>query len=199
MTVQTLQQRLAEILESGRVTDADVEEIVFATNLYRTELLPRFHSIVGDTLNTANDLERKSNFELLARLLDAEQRYRPPANGLLLTFSLAADERARVAELCSAMRKIIHGSVEFDSSHKIRLLKRIGAIEVEVHKQEGLFDVLRAGLTDLGETLGQFGNDVKPLTDRMAEVVGIAKRATKGLDQLAAPEDVKKLPPPDAE
>ncbi len=77
------------------------------------------------------------------------------------------------------------------------MLNRIAAIEAETHKPEGMFDVVRGGIDDLGETLGKFGVNIKPLSDRMNEVVSIARRGTKAYDQLPEPEEVKQLPPPE--
>lgn len=118
---------------------------------------------------------------------------------LIPMFELGKPDKARIFELCIDMRKIVFSTQEFDEPHRRRLLNRIAAIESETHKPKGMFDVVRAGMSDVGETLGKFGKDIKPLTDRMAEVVGIARKATKEYDQLPPPEEVKRLPAPSAE
>jgi len=115
------------------------------------------------------------------------------------TFSLNAKDKDRVLELCADMRKIILATVEFDNAHKVRLSNRIFSIEAEVHKKKGLFDVVLGGVSDIGETLGKFGKDIKPLTDRMAEVKKITRKNTQAYDQIPAPEEIKRLPKPDEE
>jgi len=95
------------------------------------------------------------------------------------------------------MRKIILATPDFDDPHRVRLLNRLSAIEKEVLKSTGLFDVIRGGMNDLGETLGKFGKDIKPLTDRMREVVSIVRKSTKAYDQLPDPDEIEKLPAPD--
>jgi len=97
------------------------------------------------------------------------------------------------------MRKIVFATTDFDEPHRLRLLNRIAAIEAEVKKPKGMFDVVRAGVSDVGETLGKFGKDIKPLTDRIKEVTSIARKNTSEYDQLPAPEELKRLPPPDEE
>lgn len=116
---------------------------------------------------------------------------------LLPLFELEDAEKNRILELCGQMRKIVWASDDFDQPHRVRLLNRIAAIEIEVQKPKGWFDVVRGGIDDLGETPGSFGVKIKPLTDRMAEVVGIARRKTKDYEKLPTPEEVKQLPPPD--
>jgi hypothetical protein len=49
----------------------------------------------------------------------------------------------------------------------------------------------------VGEALGKFGKDVKPLFDRMTEIMGIARGKSEEYEQLPPPEEVKRLPPPD--
>lgn len=118
---------------------------------------------------------------------------------LLPTFTLEAPDQARVLKLCGDMRKIIIGTTDFDTAHKRRLLDRVAAIEKQVHQEKGMLDVVLAGVTDVGETLGKFGKDLKPLTDRMSEINKIARGGSKEYDQIPAPEEIKSLPAPEEE
>ena len=118
---------------------------------------------------------------------------------LLPRFQLTENDRARVVKLCSDMRKIVFASADFDEPHKKRLLNRVAAIEKEVLSDRGMFDVILGGVSDIGETLGKFGKDIKPLTDRMSEVTKITRAATKAYDQLPSPEEIKSLPAPDGD
>ncbi len=120
-------------------------------------------------------------------------------SNLIPTFSLSDTDSKRVFELCAQMRKIVFATPDFDEPHRLRLLNRIAAIEAEVKKPKGMFDVVRAGVSDVGETLGKFGKDIKPLTDRIKEVTSIARKNTGEYDQLPEPEELKRLPAPDEE
>lgn len=120
----------------------------------------------------------------------------PDRDALVPLFEVSQPDAERIFELCVQMRKIVIASEIFDEPHRLRLLNRIAAIEGETHKPKGLFDVVRGGINDLGETLGKFGKDIKPLTDRMKEVVSIARKGAKQYDQLPEPDEVKRLPAP---
>jgi hypothetical protein len=111
-------------------------------------------------------------------------------------FALTRDERQKVLQLASEMRACVVSSDFFDHAHKVRLIKRISAIEAEVHKPRGLFDVILGGLNDAGEALGKFGNDVKPIVDRMKEIAKITRGKSEEYESLPAPEETKRLPPP---
>jgi hypothetical protein len=113
------------------------------------------------------------------------------------TFTLNADEKAQVLTLASEMRKTVVQSNFFDHGHKVRLLRRIGAIEAEVHKVKGMFDVVLGGLNDVGEAFKKFGNDAKPLVDRMDEINKIVRGRADEYEQLPPPDDTKRLPPPE--
>lgn len=119
------------------------------------------------------------------------------SESLLPVFELNKKDKERVLKLCSDMRKIVFASADFDEPHKKRLLNRIAAIEKQVLSPKGLFDVVLGGVSDVGETLGKFGKDIKPLTDRMNEVAKITRDGTKEYDQLPSPEEIKGLPAPE--
>ena len=116
---------------------------------------------------------------------------------LLPTFELDQADAERVFKLCADMRKIVFASNDFDEPHRIRLLNRIAAIERETKKPKGLYDVVLGGISDFGETLGKFGSDIKPLTERLEEVARITRRGSKQYEQLPEPEEQGKLPPPE--
>ena len=108
-------------------------------------------------------------------------------------FEITQAERDAITMLAADMRKIVSTSVQFDKPHRVRLLKRISAIEQEVHKEKGLFDVILGGISDVGETAGQFGEDVKPLVERMAEIEQITRGKSPDYAQLEKPEEVLKI------
>ena len=76
-------------------------------------------------------------------------------------------------------------------------MNRISAVEIEIHKEHGLYDVILGAIIDFGEAGGKFGGDVKPLTDRIREIASIARKNTKEYEQLPSPDDIGKLPAPE--
>ena len=182
---------------------ADMDELAMLVSLEKRNLPTRFVQLVEqmDSAFPSTSSGRAHAHERLSRILAVanefpEQQVLAETEELLPRFQLAKPDHDRVMELCADMRKIVFSSNVFDEPHKRRLLNRIAGIEYQLSQKKGLFDVVRGGVNDLGETLGKFGKDIKPLTDRMNEVVSIVRRSTKEYDQLPPPDEVKQLPPP---
>ncbi len=180
-----------------------MDELAMLVSLEKRNLPTRFVELIGqmDSSFPTTSSGRAHAHERLSRILQVasqfpEQEVSSGTEELLPTFHLAKPDHDRVMALCADMRKIVFSSTVFDEPHKRRLLNRIAGIEYQLSQAKGLFDVVRGGINDLGETLGKFGKDIKPLTDRMNEVVSIVRRSTKEYDQLPPPDEVKQLPPP---
>ena len=194
-------------LSRGEISRSDLDEIVMLSTVCKSQLSERFLSVVDgfdQKFITVNDVQM-SFLARLDRIIEIGSEFPSTIQPLIIddallpTFHLPTKDKSRVLELCIDMRKIVFASDHFDEPHKRRLLDRIAAIEHQVHQPNGLFDVVRGGIDEVGETLGKFGKNIKPLTDRMAEVVQIVRRSTKQYDQLPAPEEIKKLPKPEDE
>ncbi len=208
-SIQELYQRIVNLLahldpSSGNFERADMDELSMLTQASQSVLPERFVKIVinADKNFPTSHQNRNELIERLERVLHVSKTVPEtvsPNNdsALLPTFTLPKKDKDRVIKLCSDMRKIVFASPDFDEPHKKRLLNRIAAIEKQVLSNAGLFDVILGGVSDIGETLGKFGKDVKPLTDRMNEVAQITRQGTKEYDQIPAPEEIKRLPKPD--
>ncbi|KIC33389.1 hypothetical protein [Leisingera sp. ANG-S5] len=121
------------------------------------------------------------------------------AKDVLQTFELEQDDKSRMLSLCSEMRELNNSTPELDDKTKNRIAKRLTAIEAQVRSGLGILDVVLGGVAEVGEAAGKFGNDVKPLVDRMREVAQLARSGSNDPDALPAPEEVKKLPKPEDE
>ena len=82
----------------------------------------------------------------------------------------------RIQTLINELRELITASEVIDEDHKSRLLKRLEKLQQELHKKMSNVDMLWGLIGDAGVVLGKFGHDVKPLTDRIREIVEIVWR-----------------------
>ncbi len=196
--------------QNGRYSQADFDEVAMYVEVSSGSFHRRFVEVVRradanfPTRMTSTDIEERiAIIDRLLRISDVSEALPQQTEDkncddeLLPRFELNQADKARVLELCSQMRKIVLATEVFDQPHKRRLLNRIAGIEYQVEQPKGLLDIVRAGVSDVGETLGKFGTDIKPLTDRMNEVAGIARSGSKEYDQIPAPEELPKLPAPD--
>ena len=185
---------------SGPLTMADHDELSMLAGFLGQRLPKNVHALLTAEYPYESHRQRRlgERIERAVRVIEKYGDAMAPETGneLLPSFTLDKKDKEKVLELCNGMRKIIFASIDFDEPHKKRLLNRIAAIEGQVMSPRGLFDVVLGGVSDVGETLNKFGKDIKPLTDRMAEVVKITRKGTKEYDQIPAPEDLKRLPAP---
>lgn len=191
---------------------ADIDEVMMITEAIRSELPARFVQLAYD-LEKAFDADfpqyTRERFKRLTRILDVAATI--PIDQTSIsdtrendvpeepTFKLEGSDKARVFELCNQIRKIIFGSDIFDQPHKRLLLNRVAAIEYQVEQPKGKLDVLRAGVSEVGETLGKFGTDIEPLTKRIKEVFQIGRSNSDEYAQIPAPDEIKQLPAPEEE
>ena len=196
--------KLAES-DRSKTSKGVVDGLLILAEAIPNELPKQFKKILVDLDQRfyAAAMDAKKEIGRLGAILDAHSivsnhtaPLRDPLE-LLPVFELNDTNKERVLELCSEMRKIVLGTVEFDQPHKVRLSNRIAAMEAEVNKEKGLFDVILGGVSDVGETLKKFGTDIKPLTDRMGEVLKITRDSTREYDKLPMPDEIKRLPAPD--
>ncbi|WP_288994957.1 hypothetical protein [uncultured Gemmobacter sp.] len=207
---RTIVKLFLEKLDALRFTSGWIDEEHFDVLLVYFEAAPdAFPAKIASILQHpgSNEGLRRDSINRMSAILRATaeipkslvQKTVAGANTDLVYFELNEEDSRKILDLCTQIRKIVWATSAFDAPHRNRLLKRISAIETEVHKKHGLFDVVLGGVSDFGETLGKFGKDIKPLTDRVAEIAKIARKNTEEYSSLPAPEDVKRLPPPPEE
>ncbi|NOR61180.1 MAG: hypothetical protein GQ535_01635 [Rhodobacteraceae bacterium] len=201
--VENLISLILDLRSKGILSQKDVDTIAVYTDASKASLSERFVQLVRSSelnLGTASNtwkmevLDRLLNFHelhLLVPIAPSEE-----IDELIPTFKLKSNDKKRVILLCAQMRKIVFASEVFDQPHRKLLLQRIAAIEKQIEQPKGMLDVIRGGVSDFGETLGKFGVDIKPLTDRINEVMQITRAGSKEYEKLPAPEERKQLPKP---
>lgn len=201
-----MQERLMELIENfnhspEHVSRADIDELIMTIEVLESDLPKRFLEVaisLDKTFNSTSPQHSRGAYERLIRILNVfaslpKRTIQTPTEHLLPTFTLETKDKTHVLKLCAKMRMIVLATEVFDQPHKRRLLNRIAGIEYQVEQPKGLLDVVRGGVSDVGETLGKFGTDIKPLTDRMKEVMQITRKNSKEYDQIPAPEEIKQI------
>ncbi|KPU84560.1 hypothetical protein JI58_02970 [Marinosulfonomonas sp. PRT-SC04] len=102
-------------------------------------------------------------------------------------------------ELCSEIRSLINESAFLTPEFRNLLLKRLGAMEIQINSEKGTLDTILGGINDVAECAGKFGEDTKPLVDRFRDILRIGRKTSEQYSQLPPPEEIKRLPPPDGD
>lgn len=90
----------------------------------------------------------------------------------------------RIQELINQLRENIRDSKIFDENHRERLLNKLEKLQKELHKKMSSLDKLWGLIGDAGIVFGKFGNDVKPLVDRILEIANIAWQTQARSEEL---------------
>lgn len=114
----------------------------------------------------------------------------------MFLFELSDAETKRIDELLGDIRNIVRESTVISDEHKRRLLKVVNSLQAEVDKEYSDFRVFLDGMIEVSEAVGEAGENVKPVFDRIKEVFGIADTVRKAKEALEAPFRPKALPPP---
>ena len=92
----------------------------------------------------------------------------------------------RVQVLISEIRVQITESEFLDEDHKLRLLKRLEKLQLELHKRVSDLDRFWGLVGDAGVVLGKFGSDAKPIVDRIKEIASITWKTQARAEELAS-------------
>ena len=101
-------------------------------------------------------------------------------------YEFSDDDIGKIQNLISELRDLIAKSDVFEEGHKRRLLNRLERLQSELHKRVSDLDRFWGVVGDAGVMLGKFGEDVKPIVDRIKELTGIVWKAQAKAENLAS-------------
>lgn len=99
----------------------------------------------------------------------------------------------RIQALVNELREHVSKSLDFEEDHKRRLLARLEKLQVELHKKMSDLDRFWGLIGDAGVVIGKFGNDVKPIVDRIKEITEIVWRTQARAEELPSDSPLPKL------
>jgi hypothetical protein len=103
-------------------------------------------------------------------------------------YEFSETEFKRVHELVRELRELIRSSSLITDDHKRRLLRRLEAMQAELHKKTSDIDRFWGFIGEAGIAMRKFGEDLSPISERVLELGGIV------ITVIFAKEGVKALP-----
>lgn len=91
---------------------------------------------------------------------------------------------ARVQALLNELRELVASASDIDEEHRQRLLKRLEQLQSELHKKTSDLSRFYGLLGEAGVVLGKFGEDAKPIVDRVKEIIQITWRTQSRAEEL---------------
>jgi hypothetical protein len=120
--------------------------------------------------------------------------------GKTFHYEFSEGDLERGQKLLNEIRVLISKSSVFDEPHKRRLLDRLERVQSEFHKKVSDLDRFWGLIGDAGVARGKFGNDAKPIVDRIRELTSLVwatQARAEGLPSNCPPPP--SLPPPSPE
>ena len=112
-------------------------------------------------------------------------------NGFKYEFSQG--DLDRIQALVNELREHVSKSNDFEDDHKRRLLVRLEKLQAELHKKMSDLDRFWGLIGDAGVVIGKFGDDVKPIVDRIKEITEIVWRTQARAEELPSDSPLPQL------
>jgi hypothetical protein len=102
----------------------------------------------------------------------------------VFSYEFSQDDLDRIQTLVNELREHVSKSGDFEDEHKRLLLSRLEKLQSELHKKMSDLDKFWGLIGDAGVAVGKFGNDVKPIVDRIKEITEIVWRTQARAEEL---------------
>lgn len=111
-------------------------------------------------------------------------------------YAFTDNDFARIQTLINELRDLITTNKLFNEEHRSRMLRRLEAMQRELHKKTSDIDRFWGFIGEAGMNARKFGEDLKPITDRVRELVVIVYAVICLKEGIAlTPESVTQLLP----
>jgi hypothetical protein len=113
-------------------------------------------------------------------------------------YEFSDQDYLRVQQLINELRDLISNSQLITSDHKRRLLRRLEAMQSELHKRSSDIDRFWGFIGEAGIAVRKFGEDIKPISERVQELgriviaVIFAKEGIQALPEITQLLTLKK-------
>ncbi|WP_241067960.1 hypothetical protein [Achromobacter insuavis] len=104
--------------------------------------------------------------------------------GVGFVYEFSQGDLDRIQVLLSELRKEISSSTLYADGHRERLLARLEKLQAETHKKMSNIDKFWSLLGDAGVAVGKFGENSKPMFDRINEILKIVWRTQARAEDL---------------
>jgi hypothetical protein len=128
----------------------------------------------------------------LARHQSAKARF-DAALGVRFHYEFSQGDLDKVQHLINELRDMVASSTYLEDEHRQRLLKRLERLQSELHKKVSDLDRFWGLIGDAGVVLGKFGENAKPLVDRITEISRIVWQTQSRAEELPSGTPIPKL------
>lgn len=155
-------------------------------NINRQGVLAEFQNAKSAAEKRIYQRDSKAHFESKSAEYRALFSKRP-------VYEFSDGEFARLQILISEIRSEIQKAVLITDDHKRRLLRRLEAMQAELHKKTSDIDRFWGFIAEAGIVARKFGEDLKPLNDRVVELGRIVTAVIMTKEGIQALPEIAKI------
>lgn len=104
--------------------------------------------------------------------------------GNSFAYEFSEGDLKKIQNNINELRDLISDSTRIKEDHQKRLLKRLERLQYELHKRVSDLDRFWGFVGDAGVVMGKFGDDAKPMVDRIREMMEIVWGAQSKAEKL---------------
>lgn len=191
---------LEDYLEIHSILDAFAQhrgiESVESVNASSPDPSTNILAIRGRFQRLSNQVnERRAVRYVQGHVATKKKHYSALFSGLT-TYEFSETDYQRIQVLITQLRELIVANQDFSEEHRTRLLKRLEAMQGELHKKTSDIDRFWGFIGEVGINMRKFGENMKPISDRVRELAAIVIAAICTKEGIPLPpEGIKALLP----
>ena len=132
----------------------------------------------GYIINVLNLLYKHKSSNLVSV---KKEKYKSMLNGF--SYEFTDGDLEKIQSIIDDLRGLINKS-SFNDDFKERLLLRLEKLQSELHKKMSNLDKFWGLMGEAGVAIGKFGNDAKPIFDRVQDLLSVAWRSQARAEEL---------------
>lgn len=173
-----------------------LEGVTLLSEMQEAGLLPVAHLFPNIPADENLDIKCKaaarvirevgSSLEALVEERRVEQLKKRFRNSLSTEFKyeFSQGDLEKVQVLLNELRNEVAGSTKLEAEHKARLLRRLEALQAELHKKISDLDKFWGLVGDASIVMAKIGTNAKPIVDRVREIADIVWRTQTRAEEL---------------
>lgn len=139
---------------------------------------------ISDLVKAVSSIRLNLKHELNTQSIgDLKRKYQARFKGNFC-YEFSEGDLARIQQLINELREQISTFPKFEEKHRQRLLRRLEKLQNELHKKVSDLDRFWGLIGDAGVVMRKFGEDAKPIVDRLVEIGNIAWRTQSIAEEL---------------
>jgi len=142
-------------------------------------------STITSVLKFFDTVYKQADTQVLSNQVQEYKRKYDIRFGTGFVYEFTDGDLKKIQELINELRGLISESTLLDDGYRRRLLAKLESLQGELHKRVSDMHWFLGLIGEAGVVLGKFGQDAKPIVDRLKEIAKIGWRTQARAENLS--------------